>query len=116
MRVNILLAALALGGCGLVYTSPDVYESGDVRSGADSATSDVQVIPLTFETAAEANLDAYVPARLPDVFRPAPQSAPARSRARPARAARRRARAGRPAAAAPRVVPAAEPGAPSLMG
>ncbi|SDW81986.1 polysaccharide export outer membrane protein [Albimonas donghaensis] len=76
MRVNILLAALALGGCGLVYTSPDVYESGDVRSGADSATSDVQVIPLTFETAAEANLDAYVPARLPDVFRPAPQSAP----------------------------------------
>ncbi|MEC9434602.1 MAG: polysaccharide biosynthesis/export family protein [Pseudomonadota bacterium] len=76
MRVNVLLAALALGGCGLVYTSPAVYETGSVRSDADGATTDVQVIPLTFETAAEANLDSYVPARLPDVFRPTPATPP----------------------------------------
>ncbi len=76
MRVQLLVAALTLGGCGLVYTSPDVYETGEVAGLADSAAEDVQVIPLTLETALEANLAEYVPARLPDSFRPLPSRTP----------------------------------------
>ncbi|MGG7566709.1 polysaccharide biosynthesis/export family protein [Rhodovulum sp. DZ06] len=61
-------AAFGLSGCGVIYTVPDVSEAaGDV---------DVRVVAMTFETAAEANLSAYTPARLPPYFRPepAPQS------------------------------------------
>lgn len=78
MRVHAVLAVLALGGCGLVYTAPHVYEEGDGRGFASDATTDVQVIPMTFETAMEANLTAYVPQRLPDSFRPQPVGAPGR--------------------------------------
>lgn len=57
-------ATLGLAGCGVVYTVPDVSTAaGDV---------DVRVIAMTFETAAEANLSAYTPARLPPYFRPEP--------------------------------------------
>ncbi|WP_339947243.1 polysaccharide biosynthesis/export family protein [uncultured Albimonas sp.] len=78
MRVHAVLAVLALGGCGLVYTAPNVYEEGDGRGFASDSTSDVQVIPMTFETALEANLTAYVPQRLPDSFRPQPNAMPGR--------------------------------------
>lgn len=76
MRVQLLASVLALGGCGLVYTSPGVYETGEIGGFADSAAEDVQVIPLTLETALEANLSEYVPARLPDAYRPLPTTTP----------------------------------------
>ena len=78
MRVHAVLAVLALGGCGLVYTAPNVYEEGDGRGFASDSNSDVQVIQMTFETALEANLTAYVPQRLPDSFRPQPNAMPGR--------------------------------------
>lgn len=76
MRVSVLIAALGLAGCGVVYTSPDVYESGSVPGFSSGSDAEVQVIPLTFETALEANLDEYVPARLPGAFSPDPGVAP----------------------------------------
>ncbi len=78
MRISAVLAVLALGGCGLVYTAPNVYEVGDGRGFASDSSADVQVIPMTFETALEANLTAYVPQRLPDSFRPQPNGSPGR--------------------------------------
>jgi polysaccharide export outer membrane protein len=77
MRLAVLIAAAGLAGCGVVYTSPDVYESGSTPGFSSGADTDVEVIPLTFETALAANLDEYVPARLPDAFRPQPTAAPA---------------------------------------
>jgi polysaccharide export outer membrane protein len=76
MRFPIIAAVMSLAGCGVIYTSPDVYESGSIPGFSSRADADVQVIPLTFETALAANLDEYVPARLPDSFRPAPSPTP----------------------------------------
>lgn len=73
MRKGLVAAALALSGCGVVYTSPSVYDS--TSSFAPDPAFAVQVVPLTVETAMNANLDPYVPARLPDAFRPAPGEA-----------------------------------------
>jgi polysaccharide export outer membrane protein len=76
MRLPVLVGVLGLAGCGVIYTSPDVYQSGAIPGFSSRADADVQVIPLTFETAMAANLDEYVPARLPDAFRPAPGRTP----------------------------------------
>lgn len=78
MRVHAVLAVLALGGCGLLYTSPHVYEAGDARGFAADSDGDVMIVPMTFESAMEANLTAYVPQRLPEVYRPQPQTPPGR--------------------------------------
>ncbi|MEM6439187.1 MAG: polysaccharide biosynthesis/export family protein [Pseudomonadota bacterium] len=74
MRLAVFAATLGLCGCGAIYTSPDVYDSGSAFGGAPAF--DVAVVPMTVETAMEANLSPYVPARLPDSFRPAPTAAP----------------------------------------
>lgn len=71
-----MAAAAAVAGCGVIYTSPDVRDSASAL--APAAAFDVQVVPLTVETAMNANLDTYVPARLPDAFRPAASETPAR--------------------------------------
>jgi polysaccharide export outer membrane protein len=66
MCKNLIAAMLALtvGGCGALYTSPKVTDGlGDV---------DVRVVSMTFSSTIEANLSAYVPARLPPYFRPEP--------------------------------------------
>ncbi len=59
-------AALALAGmlagCGVAYIVPDVSEQG--------GAFDVSVVPLTPETAASANIDTYIPPRLPLAFQP----------------------------------------------
>ena len=57
------LALSSLGGCGIIYTNPTVSEG----SGLGSAEGDlaVTVVALTYESTASANLDPYVPARLP---------------------------------------------------
>lgn len=75
MRFAIIAAALGLSGCGVVYTSPDVYDSASASFDTQTAF-DVAVVPMTFETAMEANLSPYVPARLPAAFRPGPSAAP----------------------------------------
>ena len=64
------IGAASLAGCAAVYTSPAVY--GSASAGAPASAFQVAVVPLTVETAMNANLDPYVPARLPDAFRPAP--------------------------------------------
>lgn len=66
----ILSAVLvsAISGCGVVYTSPGVSDGsafGD--SGSDLK---VDIVEMTYETAAAANLTPYVPARLPLGFQP----------------------------------------------
>ncbi|HUF56075.1 MAG TPA: polysaccharide biosynthesis/export family protein [Thermohalobaculum sp.] len=62
-------ACLALSGCGLVYTSPEVRD-GSVFGDAPDTDFEVEEILLTYETAAAANLDAHVPQRLPAEFQP----------------------------------------------
>src|SRR6056297_2521806 len=69
MRLVVLAAAFALTGCGVVYTSPSVYGPGDAAGFNASTDYDVAVVPLTLETAMEANLAPYVPPRLPDALR-----------------------------------------------
>lgn len=62
-------ALLALSGCGVIYTAPGV--SDGVPYGTAYGTDyDVKVVPLTYESAAAANLETYVPARLPVAFQP----------------------------------------------
>lgn len=70
MRPAVLLAAFAVAGCGVVYTSPGVYEPGGAIGFQTETDFAVDVVPLTVETAMEANLAPYVPARLPAAFRP----------------------------------------------
>lgn len=70
MRIGVIAAVLAASGCGVIYTSPSVHDSASGTG--PRAPFDVVVTPLTLETAMDANLSAYVPARLPDAFRPAP--------------------------------------------
>jgi len=76
MRIGLLAAVLATAGCGVIYTSPDVYESGEQVSAGYESAFDVSVVPMTFESAMEANLIPFAPARLPDSFRPAAAAPP----------------------------------------
>ena len=67
--VTLGAALLALTGCGVIYTVPSVHD------GLPFATSygtefDVRVVRLDHETAADANLEPYVPPRLPLAFQP----------------------------------------------
>lgn len=58
---------LGLTACGVIYTSPSVREGGIF---GDDTDFDVDVVPLTYETAAAANLEPFVPQRLPVAFQP----------------------------------------------
>ena len=62
-------ALLALSGCGVVYTAPGVHD-GVPYGTAYKTDYDVKVVPLTYESAAAANLETYFPARLPLAFQP----------------------------------------------
>ncbi|MEO0682919.1 MAG: hypothetical protein AAF192_21195 [Pseudomonadota bacterium] len=88
MRIGFLAAVLATAGCGVVYTSPDVFDSAEEVSLNNQTSFDVSVIPMTFDSTLEANMSPYVPARLPDAFRPAPSAPPAPLSAGSARARR----------------------------
>lgn len=57
-----------LGSCATVYTSPTVSD-GSIF-GASSTDLKVSIVGLTFESTTKANLDTYVPARLPLGFQP----------------------------------------------
>lgn len=61
--------ALSIAGCGVAYTSPSVRD-GNPLGDASGTDYDVEVIRLTEETARAANLQPYVPARLPLPFQP----------------------------------------------
>jgi polysaccharide export outer membrane protein len=61
--ISACATLLALVGCGVVYTTPTVTDQP--TSGTDY---DVEVVPLTYETAVGANLQPYIPARLPLAF------------------------------------------------
>ena len=64
--VTLIVALLALPGCGVIYTAPSV--SDGVPFGTAIGTNyDVEVVALTYESAAVANLETYIPARLPPV-------------------------------------------------
>lgn len=66
-----LIATLATGltGCGVIYTTPSVSERDSTFGGATDL--DVNIVPLTFESTIAANLDPYIPARLPLGFQEA---------------------------------------------
>ncbi len=67
--ITLSVALLALTGCGVIYTSPSV--NGGIPFGTAYNTDyDVEVVKLTYESAAAANMKAYVPARLPLAFQP----------------------------------------------
>ena len=74
MGLRIRMAALALfvgtglSACGVYYTSPQVSD-GSIFGGNDTDLK-VNVVALTFESTTKANLDPYVPARLPLGFQP----------------------------------------------
>jgi len=70
-------ALLGLTGCGVVYTAPAVHQ-GEAFGTAYQTDLDVKVVPMTYESAAAANLDPYVPARLPVAFQPGATGAAAR--------------------------------------
>ena len=60
IRSLVLVAGLALSGCGQIYFAPDV---------SDQLTdADVNIIPLTAQTASSANRSTYRPRSLPAVF------------------------------------------------
>ena len=67
--ISLSAAILALSGCGVVYTAPSVHD-GVPFGTAYSTEYDVKIIPLSYESAAAANLETYVPARLPAAFQP----------------------------------------------
>ena len=72
--ITLSVALLALSGCGIIYTSPGV--SDGVPFGTAYGTDyDVKVVALTYESAAAANLETYVPARLPLAFQPGASAA-----------------------------------------
>ena len=62
-------ALMALSSCGVIYTAPGVHD-GDPYGTAYSTDYDVEVVPLTYESAAAANLVQYIPPRLPAAFQP----------------------------------------------
>ncbi len=69
-RATWVGAALSLlSGCGVVYTAPGVHDGAPYGDGYAS-DFDVAVVPMTYETTMAANLDPYVPARLPAAFQP----------------------------------------------
>ncbi|TYO89114.1 polysaccharide biosynthesis/export family protein [Oceanicella actignis] len=72
MKKAVLLAALAAAGCGAVYTSPAVHETGAGLALGAASDLDVRVVPLTHAAVVEANMSPYAPPRLPDAFRPRP--------------------------------------------
>lgn len=60
IRSLLLVAGLALSGCGGIYYAPDV---------SDQLTdANVSIVPLTAQTAAQANRSQYRPRSLPAVF------------------------------------------------
>ncbi|WP_249579782.1 polysaccharide biosynthesis/export family protein [Thermohalobaculum sediminis] len=65
-----LICAFVFGstGCGVIYTVPKVSEGKNAPF--YQTDLDVQVVPLTYETAAAANLEPYIPPRLPTAFQP----------------------------------------------
>ncbi|MEM7424125.1 MAG: polysaccharide biosynthesis/export family protein [Pseudomonadota bacterium] len=69
---QLIGAVTVLTGCGVVYTSPSV--STGSTFGDTSNDFKVSIVPLTYETTASANLDPYIPSRLPLGFAPKPQS------------------------------------------
>ncbi|MFQ5566230.1 MAG: hypothetical protein ACE5EU_07705, partial [Paracoccaceae bacterium] len=72
--ITLSAALLALSGCGVIYTAPSVDDG--VPFGTAAGTDyDVEVVALTYESAAAANLDPYVPARLPLAFQPGASAA-----------------------------------------
>jgi len=60
-------AVLSLAGCGVIYTVPDVVD-GENEGFAYRTDFDVEIVPLTYETVVAANLQQYVPPRLPLAF------------------------------------------------
>jgi polysaccharide export outer membrane protein len=72
--ITLSAALLALTGCGVIYTAPSVHDG--VPFGTAYGTDyDVKVVALTYESAAAANLETYVPARLPLAFQPGASAA-----------------------------------------
>ena len=67
--ITLSVALLALTGCGVIYTAPSV-DDGVPFGTAYGTDYDVKVVALTYESAAAANLEPYVPARLPLAFQP----------------------------------------------
>ncbi|MHA1108208.1 MAG: polysaccharide biosynthesis/export family protein [Alphaproteobacteria bacterium] len=67
--ITLSAALLALAGCGVIYTAPSVHD-GFPFGTASGTDFDVKVVSLSYESAAAANMDAYVPARLPLAFQP----------------------------------------------
>ncbi len=65
-----LAAVVGLTGCGVIYTSPSVSDGTRGYNSLGDASFNVEVVPLSFETALAANLQPYVPARLPAFFSP----------------------------------------------
>jgi len=72
--ITLSAALLALTGCGVIYTAPSVNDG--VPFGTAYGTDyDVKVVALTYESAAAANMETYVPARLPLAFQPGASAA-----------------------------------------
>ncbi len=78
--VSFGAALLALTGCGVIYTAPGVHDGTPFGTAYDTDL-DVEVVRLTHESAAAANLIPYVPARLPLAFQPGAPSASDAARA-----------------------------------
>ncbi|MHA1528871.1 MAG: polysaccharide biosynthesis/export family protein [Alphaproteobacteria bacterium] len=72
--IALSTALLALAGCGVIYTVPSVHD-GFPFGTARGTDFDVKVVTLTYESAASANMEAYVPARLPLAFQPGASAA-----------------------------------------
>lgn len=76
MKLGGLVAAFGLGavlvsglgGCGIVYTSPQVSDGSTF--GDSTGNLNVDVVALTYESATAANLTPFIPARLPLGFQP----------------------------------------------
>ncbi|MBY8974957.1 polysaccharide biosynthesis/export family protein [Rhodobacteraceae bacterium NNCM2] len=78
LSVGCLAGALAIAGCGVVYTSPHVRDGSSFGT-ASNTGYDVKVVTLTPETTIEANLAEYVPPRLPLAFQPGAAAKAAKS-------------------------------------
>ncbi|MEM8792459.1 MAG: polysaccharide biosynthesis/export family protein [Pseudomonadota bacterium] len=78
MRVFAIVTALAmLSACGVVYTSPGVSDGS--AHGIPNTEFDVTVVKLTPETTIAANIEEYVPPRLPLAFQPGAAAQAAKS-------------------------------------
>ena len=76
--LSFAVATALLTGCGVVYTAPGVND-GSVFGSAANTGYDVQVVTLTPETTIAANLQDYVPPRLPLAFQPGATARAAKS-------------------------------------